>query len=165
MMQHSSFRVQRSSVGCLEECSQCRLEGCSVAQKGASKAHIWCNVDLSVQHSSGRVQRSWDGSVLACCKAGPGFKSRPGTPGRTLLTERQQWGCSRGSRRFFAGFSLYLIYFAGRISEAASWEGGARSGLFFLAKSLKNRFAQRWGEGARQKPTSKDILSSYHVFQ
>jgi hypothetical protein len=54
---------------------------------------------------------------------------------------------------FFAGFSLYIINFAGRISEAAMGGAGARSALFCALMSLKHWWAQCTGAHALPKPT------------
>ncbi len=84
-----------------------------------------CGLAKRLQRRSDSVQRSSDGTHCAVCyKAGPGFKSQPGTPWRTLFTERHQWGFSIGSRRFIRQNIRLRITFPVLSSRYSKWKKG-----------------------------------------
>ncbi len=101
-----------------------------------------------MQHRSDNVTQT-----VVSWPAGTGFKSRPDIPWRTLFT--------KGSRRFFAGVSLYIINLARRIRKAAKG-GGTRSAPIFFLKSLKRKVRAAHGRAPQLKSTSLSYIL-YHV--
>ncbi len=79
---------------------------------------------------------------------------------------RQQLGFSSGSRRFFAGFSLFIINFAGRISEAPiggpGREGGAQHPVLHVKEPKKTnvRSARERTRGQNTLEPNKSKFSS-----